>query len=196
MTSASPIPYSFSHTTERLLLRGLTMNDHSIWKETHLNLPKSDNPWAIQPRTEDKLTRKAYRQWQVSTQEDWQRDQNYYFAAFERETHHMIGQISLMDISRAIFQNAYVGYTVFTPYWRKGYGTEMLNGAIDIAFQNLKLHRIEAGIDPQNTPSICLVENIGFRFEGLSRNRLYFKDQWRDMRIYAFTTEDHPRLLN
>lgn len=184
------IPYQFSQTTARLLLRPLNMNDHPIWKETQINLPQSNNPWAIQPTPKENLTRKHFRQLLEAKRLDWGLDRSYYFAAFEQSTHQWIGQISLMDISRAIFQNAYIGYTIHTPYWRRGYGTEMLNAALKIAFSTLKLHRVEAGISPKNIPSIRLVEKVGFRFEGLSRKRLFFDGQWCDMNIYALTSEE------
>jgi [ribosomal protein S5]-alanine N-acetyltransferase len=46
---------------------------------------------------------------------------------------------------------------------------------IDHAFEDLKLHRIEADVDPRNTASLRLLERLGFRREGHLRER-YFKD--------------------
>ena len=184
------LPLQFSYTSQRVLLRAHTISDYPIWKETFLNLPKTDNHWAIQPLAEEELTRKIFRKQIDAQAQAWRRDHAYSFAAFDRNSHQLIGQISLMDVSRAIFQNAYVGYTVHPPYWRKGYGKEMLQSAIDIAFQHLKLHRIEAGIAPENKASIRLAETVGLRFEGLSKKRLFHNEKWCDMRLYAITIED------
>ena len=190
-SDTSPVlPTQFSYTSQRLLLRPHSINDHSVWRETFLNLPQTDNHWAIQPQPEEKLTRKSLRKQIAQHAEDWINDHSYFFAAFDKVSHQLIGQISLMDISRAIFQNAYVGYTVHPPHWRKGYGKEMLMAAIDIAFKHLKLHRIEAGIAPENTASIHLAESAGLRFEGLSQKRLFHKGEWCDMLLYAATAED------
>lgn len=187
------LPLQYSYTTPRLLLRPYTLHDYAVWTETHGDLPTTDNPWASQALPADKRTRKTFRHHLKTWQKDWENDHFYHFAAFDQKSHQLIGQISLMDISRENFQNAYVGYTVHAPFWQQGYGKEILRGGMDIAFRYLKLHRVEAGIEPDNTASIRLAESVGMRLEGLSKNRLYFKGQWRDMLIYAVTVEDIDR---
>ena len=62
--------------------------------------------------------------------------------------------------------------------------------AIKFAFNELKLHRVEAGIEPSNKRSIALVKSLGLRREGLSKRRLFLNDQWLDMSIYALTKEE------
>ena len=66
----------------------------------------------------------------------------------------------------------------------------MVSALLQVAFGVLDLHRVEAGIEPANTPSIALAESLGMRYEGLSRRRLYVRDQWQDMALYAITVED------
>ena len=102
----------------------------------------------------------------------------------------MVGRASLMDISRGLFQNAYLGYHIYSPFWGQGYGRELVSATIDIAFHDLKLHRIEAGIEPDNVPSIALAESLNMRHEGLSARRLYLRGQWVDVSIYALTAEE------
>ena len=61
-----------------------------------------------------------------------------------------MGFCSLMDISRAVFQNAYLGYGVLSPYWGQGYGKEIVRAVMDIGFKELGIHRLEAGIEDGN----------------------------------------------
>jgi ribosomal-protein-alanine N-acetyltransferase len=77
-------------------------------------------------------------------------DTFYDLIAFDKKSGKIVGFCSLMDISRAVFQNAYLGYGVLSPYWGRGFGKEMVRAVIEIAFKNLGVHRVEAGIDPAN----------------------------------------------
>ena len=95
-----------------------------------------------------------------------------------------------MDLSRGIFQNAYVGYRIFNRYWGRGYGSEAVSLCLRIAFKDLRLHRVEAAIEPQNRRSLRLVRSLGMRLEGRSLQRLFLRGEWLDFKIYAITTEE------
>jgi ribosomal-protein-alanine N-acetyltransferase len=95
-----------------------------------------------------------------------------------------------MDITRGVFQSAYLGYRIFNRYWGTGYGTEAVKATTQIAFKDLNLHRLEAGIEPKNIRSIKIVKRVGFRNEGLSKSRLFLRNQWVDIALYTLTTED------
>ena len=56
---------------------------------------------------------------------------------------------------------------------------------IPIAFDRLKLHRLEANIQPENLASIALVRACGFSKEGLSPRFLKKNGQWRDHERWA-----------
>ena len=53
------------------------------------------------------------------------------------------------------------------------------------AFRELRLHRLEANIQPINTRSIALVQSLGFRLEGYSPKYLKISGRWRDHERYA-----------
>lgn len=118
------------------------------------------------------------------------RGASYKFAAFERAGGALVGAASLMDISRGVFQNAYLGYYLFSPRWGRGLATEMTDAVIEIAFSKLKLHRVQAAIEPGNVRSERLARRVGLRLEGTSERHLYVDGKWRDMRIWAITSEE------
>lgn len=58
------------------------------------------------------------------------------------------------------------------------------------AFHDLRLHRVQASIQPGNERSIALVRGAGFRNEGLALRYLKVGGRWRDHEHWAITVED------
>ena len=183
---------SFKKTTKRLEIRFLKKSDYKNWKTAYTSTSKKRNRWDFGPSPSDdeQKLRQHYSEKLIRNDRHRKEDHNYSFAVFEKKSGNIIASIMLMDISRGIFQNAYIGYHLLNPYWGMGYGKEMVRAVLKIAFNELKLHRVEAGIDPSNIRSIKLVKSVGFRKEGRSKHRLKVNDCWSDMMIYAITTED------
>ncbi|MDX2133093.1 MAG: GNAT family protein [Planctomycetota bacterium] len=102
----------------------------------------------------------------------------------------IVGQVSLNQVFRGPFQNAVAGYWIGAPFTRRGYMADALRTVLAHAFQDLRLHRVEANIIPQNVASIALVRAAGFRLEGLSLRYLRINGAWRDHERWAMTIED------
>ena len=102
----------------------------------------------------------------------------------------IVGTINLSQIFRAGFQNAYLGYYVGERYAGQGYMTEALRLMLRYAFGELKLHRLEANIQPENVASIALVRRARFVREGYSRRYLKICGRWRDHERWALIAED------
>jgi len=71
--------------------------------------------------------------------------------------------------------------------------TEAIALMLRHAFVDLKLHRLEANIQPGNVPSIALVKRGGFVKEGYSRRYLKICGRWRDHERWAILVEDWRR---
>ncbi len=102
----------------------------------------------------------------------------------------VMGSIALSQIFHGGFRSAYVGYQIGEEFSRQGYMTEALQLMLRYAFVKLKLHRLEANIQPENTPSIALVKRAGFVKEGYSRRYLKVSGRWRDHERWAILVED------
>jgi [ribosomal protein S5]-alanine N-acetyltransferase len=122
-----------------------------------------------------------------------QRDDFEGFLVCENDGDAIVGSINLSQIFRGGFQSAYVGYQVGAPFARQGYMTEALQLVLKYAFDAMKLHRIEANIQPSNVASIALVKRVGFSKEGYSRRYLKICGRWRDHERWAIVAEDWRR---
>ena len=102
----------------------------------------------------------------------------------------IVGGIEISQIVRGGFQSAYLGYHVGASWRRQGYMTEALELTLAYAFRRIRLHRLEANIQPANVASIALVRGLGFVREGFSRRYLKIGGRWRDHERWAILSED------
>ncbi|WP_425329594.1 GNAT family N-acetyltransferase [Streptomyces hygroscopicus] len=91
----------------------------------------------------------------------------------------MAGSTSTTSV-RGTLQSGTLGYTAYASTTGHGYMTEGLGLLIQHAFGELGLHRLEANIQPDNTPSLALVKRLGFEREGYSTAFQFINGEWRD----------------
>jgi ribosomal-protein-alanine N-acetyltransferase len=104
------------------------------------------------------------------------------------------GTFTLSQIVRRLFQSAYLGYYAEQPFAGQGYMTEGMQLVLRHTFSTMKLHRVEANVQPENVASIALVKRSGFRLEGFSPRYLKVAGRWRDHQRWAMTIDDWQRL--
>jgi len=69
--------------------------------------------------------------------------------------------VNLSDVVLGAFRSAHVSYYAFAGHEGKGLMAEGLTWVVDHAFDHLGLHRVEANVQPDNIPSLRLVERCG-----------------------------------
>lgn len=105
-----------------------------------------------------------------------------------RGTGAIAGVVNINSIIRGRFQSASLAYAAFAPTAGQGYMSEGLGLVLRHAFEELRLHRLEAQIQPANHASLNLVKRAGFRSEGCSPELLFIDGAWRDHERWAITT--------
>jgi ribosomal-protein-alanine N-acetyltransferase len=115
---------------------------------------------------------------------------NAHFLICRTDDRSIVGSVNLSQIFRKLFQNAYIGYQLFAGHTGQGYMTEAVSLALRHAFHEIKLHRIEASVQPGNKTSIAVLERNGFTKEGFSRRYLKINGRWRDHERWAILKED------
>lgn len=115
---------------------------------------------------------------------------NECFVICRKSDSRIVGAINLSQIFRKAFQNAYLGYSLGVRYTGEGFMTEAVGLVLRHAFLNLKLHRVEANVQPHNLASIAVLQRCGFSKEGFSPKYLKIKGRWRDHERWAIVREN------
>ena len=112
-----------------------------------------------------------------------------FFLARLRDGDDIVGFLNLGEIIRGSLHQAFIGYGGVTGFSGEGYMSEAMQLVLREAFVTLKLHRIEANIQPGNTASIALARSNGFVREGFSERYLKINGRWRDHERWAINAE-------
>jgi [ribosomal protein S5]-alanine N-acetyltransferase len=112
------------------------------------------------------------------------------FLVVERASDELVGVVNINDIVRDSRDSGSLGYYAFEPFAGLGLMREALGLVVAFAFRELKLHRLEANIQPSNERSIRLADGLGFSLEGTSRRYLKIRGRWRDHQRWALLAED------
>ena len=115
------------------------------------------------------------------------------FLACNNETGAIAGVINVSQIYRGPFQSAYLGFYAMEGHQGHGLMREALGLTLRVAFDQLKLHRLEANVQPNNVRSVALVKSSGFRLEGFSPRYLKIAGRWRDHERWAILREQFVR---
>jgi ribosomal-protein-alanine N-acetyltransferase len=110
---------------------------------------------------------------------------NHGFLVCEAGQGAIVGVVNLTNVVLGLFRCGYLGYYAFAGYERQGFMRAGLLQVVRHAFKSLKLHRLEANIQPGNLASIALVQSCGFAKEGYSPKYLKISGRWRDHERWA-----------
>ncbi len=113
----------------------------------------------------------------------------FQFAVALREDNALIGDVymRLLDYDE---RQGELGYTLARAWHGRGYAGEAVGAVIGYAFATLGLHRLTAIVDQENARSIRLLERLGMRREGASRQSFFNKGAYRDEFQYAILADE------
>ena len=163
-------------TKSRVVLRPLTAADQRDFVDAVRRSRKLHRPWTSPPATPAEFRTYLKR---VSP------PGNRAFLVRRRDDGALVGVFNVTQIVMARFRSAYLGYYAFAPHERQGLMREGLESLVRHAFGRMKLHRLEANIQPGNRASIALVKRCGFAKEGFSPRYLKIGARWRDHERWA-----------
>ncbi|MDW5290701.1 GNAT family N-acetyltransferase [Formosa sp. PL04] len=172
--------------TERLKLRFIELTDLNAIHKLH-SLPETDQFNALGIPENSEATQTIIEPWIAENKLN--KIKNYTFAIENRLDEEFIGLFGL-KLGNEKYKRGEVWYKIHSDHWKKGYATEALKAVIHFGFENLKLHRIEAGCAVENIGSFKVLEKSGMIREGRLRQVLPLKSGWSDNFEYSILETD------
>ena len=166
---------------DRVYLRTPTRADEREFTSLMKASRAFHRPWASAPTDAERFT--AYLV-------DSRRADFEAFLLCRRSDDAIIGFFNLSQIARGSLQSAYLGYAAGKKFAGLGYMSEGIELVLRVAFQELRLHRLEANIQPGNRASIALARGAGFQREGFSPRYLKIGGRWRDHERWAIIVDE------
>ena len=111
------------------------------------------------------------------------------FVLIEKAAERVVGTCLLFRYDEGS-SRAELGYVLGRPHWGTGLMHEALQALLRHAFEVLCLRRLEAEVNPANLASVHLLERLGFKREGLLRQRWVTKDQPYDVAVYGLLRDE------
>ena len=170
--------------TPRLRLRALQESDapalFAIFSDPAVMRYWSTPPWTTLAQAQDLIARDIAAM----------RSGEYLRLGLERTVDAtLIGNCTLFNLDLSN-QRAEIGYGLARAAWGQGYMGEALQALLDFGFGPMRLHRVEADIDPRNEASARSLERLGFQREGLLRERWMVGDEISDTALYGLLRAD------
>lgn len=175
--------------TERMTLRAPLHADYRAWAALRADsqdfLTTWEPTWA-----RDHLSRKAFTNRVYWAQRSIANQSALPLFLVRRSDDMLLGAITLDNIRRGPAQAGTTGYWIGQPFARQGYMKEAIEAVVHYAFRTLDISRIEAGCLPENTPSRRLLEQCGYKYEGVAQSYLQIDGRWRNHVLYANLRND------
>jgi len=137
-------------------------------------------PWAFPPKDVG-----AFRQWLTRGE----RVENEQYLVCVRAGDAIAGFVNLNGIQRGAVQRASTGWAGFAPHVGHGHLAAGLSMVLEVAFTQLRLHRVEADIQPGNARSRALARRCGLRLEAFSPRLVLIDGDWRDHERWAIDVD-------
>jgi ribosomal-protein-alanine N-acetyltransferase len=155
--------------TKRLILRQPSMKDVQ-WYFEHFSSPEV--VWGGgEPGPRDMgAARKEFRKYLV---ELYRKRLGFRWIITLKGEGQPIGSLGFYKWAASAGYQAEMGYDLAREHWGKGMMTEAMRAVIDFGFEKMELNRIEVFIMPRNKRSIKMIKSLGFKREGLLRQRYF-----------------------
>ncbi|WP_260681925.1 GNAT family N-acetyltransferase [Alkalicoccobacillus porphyridii] len=118
-------------------------------------------------------------------------DTRHDFAICLTENDRLIGDLAIMNIETEDHKAAFRIALYRTDLTGKGYGTEAVKQAIEFAFDELGLNRLQLEVYSHNPRGYHAYKKAGFIEEGRLRQTLYMNGQYSDEIIMSVLREDY-----
>ena len=124
-----------------------------------------------------------------SIEESYINEKGINWAIIQKQSNVFLGYIGFIRITSEHCR-AELGYALKPEYWGKGYMYEAINRLVKFGFEEMKLHSVEANVNPMNERSKKVLERVGFKKEAYFRENYLFNGNFLDSVIYSLLEKD------
>lgn len=187
------VPWPLTLETERLVMRPLVAADYEVWLEAFTTRlpPRSRHDGG--PHDPAQTPRPWFRQLCRRQRSLWRKDECYILSIFDRSTGKHYGHVDIFIIERGDRQWGNLGYAIHNTAQQRGFASEACRAAIPWAFRVLGMHRLEAVISPDNSPSLGVARKLGLELECLRRSFERNGNEWIDQVVFVAIDGRWPR---
>ena len=173
---------------EGVTLRSPRASDFEAWaalrQASHAYLQPWEPTWP-----EDDLTRAAFKRRLSIYARELEAGNAWPFFIFSHADQALVGAITLSNVRRGVAESGTLGYWIGQPYAGRGHATAAVRAMVGHAFDELKLHRVEAACVPANIASRRVLEKSGFVLEGQARAYLKINGAWADHLLFGIVND-------
>ncbi|MGN7763373.1 GNAT family N-acetyltransferase [Paenibacillus helianthi] len=171
--------------TERLILRQLKQDDaREVFQ--YFSLDEVTKFYDLESFTTINQAEALIGRWNQKFEEN----QGFRWGITLKSDHRVIGTCGFHGWMKK-HSKAEIGYELTPEYWRKGIMTEANQKIIEFGFNELRLNRIEAFVEPENLSSRKVLEKKGFCEEGVLKEHYFWGNRFVDVVIYALLKKDY-----
>jgi ribosomal-protein-alanine N-acetyltransferase len=171
--------------TERLLLRKFTLDDaEDVFDYASEPDVSRFVPWEAHQSIDDSYNFIDYvlKQYEAGKLAPW--------AIVFKRNGKVIGTIDFVAWFPHHFR-AEIGFILSKEYWGQGLIVEAAAKVIQFGFERMELNKIEASCMVENIQSQRVLQKLGMRFEGISRQKYFIKGKFWDMVNYSLLKSEY-----
>lgn len=171
--------------TKRLILRPFRLSDAKDYYEELASRESVTRYMLFRPHK----TMAESEESMVKIQKLYAQGGCYRWAVTRIEEDRLIGTIALLGFDHQE-ESCSFAYMLGEPFWGQGYGTEMLEAALDYAFSQLSMKLVKADHFSENGASGAVMRKVGMIYTGTVSDKYEKNGKWHDALSYQITLED------
>ncbi|NIF05758.1 GNAT family N-acetyltransferase [Chryseobacterium sp. Tr-659] len=165
--------------TERLILRQLTLNDSQDLFE-YFSLDEVMEYYDLDTFKTLEDSQQIIQHFNT----EFDKGKGFRWALELKSEKKVIGTCGYHNWYREHFR-AEIGYELNPKFWKQSYMKEAVLPILTFGFETMRLHRIDAFIDPANISSEKLLTSLNFSKEGILKDFFFEKGKFVDATIFG-----------
>lgn len=175
--------------SERLIIREFTEEDYQSFSEVFSN--PEIMKYAYMDRITNESDMREYFNTVINESQKNEKRNEYELAVLSKNEDKFIGvAVIIVGYQLNRVKHAEIGYFLLPEHWGKGYATEIAEKLTEVCFDELKMHKVVASCNSNNSSSENIMKKVGMKKEAVLRQERYKNGKWDDELRYGILLEE------